>query len=781
MGKTPFKREWLCDERFSSWLQEAKTDKYKAKCIICGNMIDLGKMGDRALVSHMSSKKHGKLSTLMPLNQPIVGFFKDASQPKQPSAQPSTSNTQPPVNKAVNIDNFVSREETLRSEILWTIHTVVQHNSYKSNDDISKLFPVMFPDSNIAKRFTCGERKTSYLAVFGISEYFKQDLLKEIRSFYSVLFDESLNKSTQKKQMDIHVRYWNEKKDQVCTRFFQSVFLGHGTAQDMVSHFTEGVIDSDLKMSDMVQIGMDGPNVNWKFFHLISDKLKNDFDTSILNVGSCGLHVMHNSFRTGARASGWNIESLLTSIYYLFKDSPARREDIIQTCNIDKLPLKFCCHRWLENESVAKRAIEIWPDLLKYIEKVETKKLSKPSCNSYKVLLEHSKDKLIIAKLEFFKLVSSLLEPFLTSYQTDRPVLPMMADDLSSTLRSLLRRFVNEEVLKACDTMEKLSKVDLNEKDIFLSYNKINIGINTEQALRKAATGVSEKQIMDFRIQARNFLCEVCKKLLNKCPLSYSLVRNISCLNPNYIATNPSGCQTKFKRVLVVLKNANKVGDDCDIIAEQYYQFVDSVPSIGKDKFLNFSKESDRLDIFYSDLLKDGKYEKLLKVVKLLLVISHGQASVERGFSVNKEVESVNLSESGVVARRIICDYVTAKGGIMNVEVTKGLLLSAASAKNRYDSYLDEQRHKKQSEEQSRKRKNVLDELEELKKKKKRIKTDIDELILKADNLASDAEKKGKISLITQSNCLRKRSKEKEEELKGLESMIEEKVESLKN
>ena len=63
----------------------------------------------------------------------------------------------------------------------------------------------MFPDSQIAANFTCGERKTSYLCVFGIAEYFQKLLTSEIKGPYTIMFDESLNKKIQQKQMD-HVR-----------------------------------------------------------------------------------------------------------------------------------------------------------------------------------------------------------------------------------------------------------------------------------------------------------------------------------------------------------------------------------------------------------------------------------------------------------------------------------------------------------------------------------------------------------------------------------------------
>jgi len=47
-------------------------------------------------------------------------------------------------------------------------------------------------------------------------------------------------------------------------------------------------------------------------------------------------------------------------------------------------------------------------------------------------------------------------------------------------------------------------------------------------------------------------------------------------------------------------------------------------------------------------------YAALFDIVKIFLVLSHGQASVEWGFSVNKEIEVENLHEHSLVAQRII-------------------------------------------------------------------------------------------------------------------------------
>lgn len=53
----------------------------------------------------------------------------------------------------------------------------------------------MFFDSNIVKKFICGEKKVSYFICFGIVLYFKSFFKEKVKFVdgYVFLFDESLN------------------------------------------------------------------------------------------------------------------------------------------------------------------------------------------------------------------------------------------------------------------------------------------------------------------------------------------------------------------------------------------------------------------------------------------------------------------------------------------------------------------------------------------------------------------------------------------------------------
>lgn len=53
---------------------------------------------------------------------------------------------------------------------------------------------------------------------------------------------------------------------------------------------------------------------------------------------------------------------------------------------------------------------------------------------------------------------------------------------------------------------------------------------------------------------------------------------------------------------------------------------------------------------------KDSDYEKLWSEARMLLILSHGEASVERCFSVNKEIMVENMQEESFVGQRLIQD-----------------------------------------------------------------------------------------------------------------------------
>ena len=56
--------------------------------------------------------------------------------------------------------------------------------------------------------------------------------------------------------------------------------------------------------------------------------------------------------------------------------------------------------------------------------------------------------------------------------------------------------------------------------------------------------------------------------------------------------------------------------------------------------------------------MKDTKHSKVWEVFKIIFMLLHGQAAVERGFSVNSKLLVENLLEKTLVVSRFVCSSV---------------------------------------------------------------------------------------------------------------------------
>ena len=414
-GKCHFNARWLDDPEFF-WVDRYKPDNSRAYCKCCKKDFDVGISGRCSLLTHAKGAKHLSLVAGATASARISSLWSVGHAVSSPSSTSLCTAAVSEQRPTVSVTSFVSRNDCLRAEVVWTLKSVSCHYSYTSSNGLPDLFRRMFPDSKIAEQFSCSERKVSYLCCFGIAPFvnnlLKSKVRKEVR--FVLLFDESMNQTTHSKQLDMHVRFWTECG--VVTRYVTSAFLGHATAEDILERFEQCCEGLDLR--HLQQLSMDGPNVNWKVFRLLSEKLETECSNTLLDIGSCGLHIVHTAFKDGCSASGWEIHKLPSALHYLFKDTPARREDFREHTGSDVFPLKFCNHRWLENGPVAQRVLKIWDTIKCYVEKVSQKVIPNPG-TSYDTVARYAADNLTPVKLTVFGSIANQLQPFLTVYQTD--------------------------------------------------------------------------------------------------------------------------------------------------------------------------------------------------------------------------------------------------------------------------------------------------------------------------------------------------------------------------
>ena len=57
-----------------------------------------------------------------------------------------------------------------------------------------------------------------------------------------------------------------------------------------------------------------------------------------INIGSCGLHIIHGAFKSGVETTNWNIKKVLRIVFQILHDSPARQEDYERVTGTKKNP-----------------------------------------------------------------------------------------------------------------------------------------------------------------------------------------------------------------------------------------------------------------------------------------------------------------------------------------------------------------------------------------------------------------------------------------------------------
>ncbi|XP_065121844.1 uncharacterized protein [Paramisgurnus dabryanus] len=258
----------------------------------------------------------------------------------------------------------------------------------------------------------------------------------------------------------------------------------------------------------------------------------------------------------------------------------------------------------------------------------------------------------------------------------------------------------------------------------------------------------------------------------------------MECLDPSLMFRDPDRCKNQMKALVqTFLKNKQLTGGvpAGDAIVQQFESFL-SVEA-RNEEFLAYQPFVRRLDTFLNERLSHP-YPAAWDFCQNLLLLSHGQATVERGFSINKEVETENMQEDTIVAHRLICDFVVMHGGVTQVPLTKELMASVGAARSKYRLFLDQERIRKEKESQSQKRKLAEQSLQDLKKRKTSLEDVSVCLSREADALAEEAESKAgskMAQLLSKSNALKRAHKEKLAELKALETEIGAKGEELRH
>lgn len=220
-----------------------------------------------------------------------------------------------------------------------------------------------------------------------------------------------------------------------------------------------------------------------------------------------------------------------------------------------------------------------------------------PNCVSFQNLYGFCSDPLVLAKFNFALAIAMIQKPFLTMYHTDKLLVFILARDLETLVRKLLTKSVKCSLLSSSTGIASLLRIDFEDPKNHIRLEKVDIGHTTEQVMKTSK--LSAKDVFTFRMEGKQFLVSVTKKVLEKSPLRYPFVRGLSSMDPQQMCSKPDECLLGLEKVLDALIVANRLRDhQRDSVLAECTKLLQEQ----KHKLRLFEKNSDSLDEFFLNL-----------------------------------------------------------------------------------------------------------------------------------------------------------------------------------
>lgn len=102
------------------------------------------------------------------------------------------------------------QDQICRAEAIFAMSVTMNSIPFSWGDTATEIYHAMFPDSDVAKGFSCGRSKLSRIVSDGLGPY-KSKVVDELchpNVFYSVVVDETPKPDQRVQQLDVLVRFF---------------------------------------------------------------------------------------------------------------------------------------------------------------------------------------------------------------------------------------------------------------------------------------------------------------------------------------------------------------------------------------------------------------------------------------------------------------------------------------------------------------------------------------------------------------------------------------------
>lgn len=650
------------NDLISLWCKKG-THKTDAFCVLCNSSISCAQHGVAAIKRHAALKKHVEAAA---------------------RHRDEDGNLQPPklVQAALDFSQGASgtslQDQVWKAESIFAMSVVSKSIPFSWGDSATGMYECMFPDSEVAKKFSCSRSKLSRIVSDGLGPYFKSRVVSELchpNVFFSVMIDETPKPEQRTQQLDVLVRYFSNSQQQVVVEHVQSYNLGRATAEVIVGCVEDAL--TELPKRGLVCFFSDGPNV----MKSVRNKLQKDMPSSLVDINNCNLHKVHNAFAKGLDAFGSDVEEVVRNVYYYFKS--AVRAEALGECQealgiASHVFLRHVSNRWLTLQDSLCRVLEQFEALKSYFHKASMTKQRVDTQNLHSKLAAAFSKKDLYAKVLFLKNCAELFSRFQTLFQKQEPLLHILHAELLSLVQRILSRCLRSAAY-VDKSAEELKKLDVQDSTLWKT--KPEVGMDTEQAMLKWDPGEKKRLLLG----ARAFYLACSKDLLQKLPLDNKVLQHTSLLG-----LQPSDVESEVRSLRYLASQLPQVleSDHVSSLVDEWHLLrCDSANSLQL-------MEDGRIDTRWATVFQQKcaagqqKYPLLSRLVKALLSLPHGNADCERGFSENKHLLEgrASLCIASINGLRQVKTYLQRyDGDATKVPLSPDLLRSVKRARARYE------------------------------------------------------------------------------------------------
>ena len=201
--------------------------------------------------------------------------------------------------------------------------------------------------------------------------------------------------------------------------------------------------------------------------------------------------------------------------------------------------------------------------------------------------------------------------------------------------------------------------------------------------------------------------------------------------------------------------------------------FLQNDVKLKAEMFKQFSQTVDCLDDFFFNNVEMQLANELTSILKIVLILSHGQANVERSFGVNNTILKDKMKCESITARKTMIDHMNSKGlRAHTVPVTNDLLHSVKLSRFRYQDHLRQQIKESKENETATQLGLLNANIRETELWKKALIDFCDSMDKEFLELAKKAAKKQDLKLSSKGTTLKRNADEKRLEISVLESEI---------